>query len=208
MKICKILGIDFHLALSFFIFFGIIIFSGAETIWFYSMLYFSVLVHEFCHALTAKQLGYNVPKIELNGLGGFAHIDKLIKATARDELLIIGAGPLSNLIFAFYFYILNYFFPSPPIKMLMGMNLFLVVFNLIPIAPLDGSKILKSLLYLWHDDKLRAIETSYIVSVGSTGLVLAFSMYFQQYNMCMFYLIAFLMGYVEYHQSKLFLENS
>lgn len=207
MRICKIFGIDFYLTIGFFVFAGLVAFSGPETMWFYSMLYLFVLVHEFCHALTAKHLGYNVPRIELNILGGIAYINNLIKATAKDELLIIGAGPFSNLMFALEFFVLDWFFPSKAITTLMNMNLFLVVFNLIPMAPLDGNKILKSLLYMKHNDKLRAIQTSYAVGIGSTGFALAFAIYFQQFNMCFFFLLVSLMGYVEYRGSVAFIEN-
>lgn len=207
MKICKIFGIDFYLTLSFFIFFAFIAFAGIEAMWFCSMLYLSVLVHEFCHALTAKQLGYNVHKIELNALGGIAYIRELLTATAKDELLIIGAGPFSNLIFAIYFFVFNWFFPSKSLEVLMEMNLFLIAFNMIPIAPLDGNKILKSILYLRHNDKLRAIQTSFAIGIGCTGIVLGISIYLGQYNMCIFYLIASLMGYAEYVQSKMHLEK-
>lgn len=170
------------------------------------MLYLSVLVHEFCHALTTKQLGYDVPKIELNAMGGLAYIKDLNTASAKEEFLIIAAGPLSNLMFALDFFILNQFYPSHAIKMLMVMNLFLVAFNLIPIAPLDGNKILKSVLYFWYKDKLRAIQTSYVVGMGTASIVLGTCIYFQQYSMCIFFLFASLLGWAEYEQSKM-LEN-
>ena len=65
----------------------------------------------------------------------------------RDEILVALAGPGSNFIFAVALSLLNnYIFPTPILAYLILINLSLGIFNLIPIPPLDGSKILLNLL--------------------------------------------------------------
>lgn len=131
-----------------------------------------ITIHEFCHALAADKLGDPTPRaygrLTLNPL---AHIDTLgtiilplfsaltglpvlgwAKPTPidpynfshprRDETIVAFAGPLSNFILAF---ILSRF-PYPIAHYIANISLYLGIFNLFPIPPLDGSKILLNLL--------------------------------------------------------------
>lgn len=86
------------------------------------------------------------------------------------EALVAGAGPASNLVLAVVFGLLIRFeviplSALPVVAVIVIINLVLAVFNLVPIPPLDGSKILFSLLppRLWH---IREIMERY-------GLILA-----------------------------------
>lgn len=76
----------------------------------------------------------------------------------RDELIISLAGPASNLLIAITFAILSQFLPinSFLVYMIIVINVSLAIFNLLPIPPLDGSKILLNLLpekqsYEWQE---------------------------------------------------------
>jgi Zn-dependent protease len=67
------------------------------------------------------------------------------------EALIAIAGPLSNIALAIIFALLFRFVTFTPIFStlcfnIVGLNLFLALFNLVPLPPLDGSKILPTLL--------------------------------------------------------------
>lgn len=65
----------------------------------------------------------------------------------RDEALVAAAGPLSNIAIAVAFALLFRFgFAVPLFLPIIGVNLALAVFNLLPIPPLDGSKVLFALL--------------------------------------------------------------
>jgi len=131
-----------------------------------------ITIHEFCHALAADKLGDPTPRaygrLTLNPL---AHIDlfgtiilPLISALTqlpilgwakptpidpynfahprRDETIVALAGPFSNFLLAF---ILSRF-PSPFAHFIANISLYLGIFNLFPIPPLDGSKVLLNLL--------------------------------------------------------------
>ncbi len=74
-----------------------------------------------------------------------------LKNPRRDMMLVGAAGPLSNFIFAFVLIQIMRFVPSTPmldfiLKNLIFVNVLLGVFNLIPIPPLDGSRIVSGLL--------------------------------------------------------------
>lgn len=131
----------------------------------------ALTIHEFAHALTADRLGDPTPRsqnrLSLNPLNHldplgtimliFAHfgwgkpvqIDPYnLKNPKRDELLIALAGPTSNILLAIVFTLLTKFFPflTSILSTFIFYNIVLAVFNLLPIPPLDGSKIFLNLL--------------------------------------------------------------
>jgi Zn-dependent protease len=140
----------------------------------------SIGIHEFSHAYAAYKLGDDTPKyqgrVTLNPL---AHIDPIgllliviagfgwgkpvmfdvynLKNPKRDVLIIALAGPLSNILLAFIAHLYGSFFGfNPVLNQLLFLNLALAVFNLIPIAPLDGFNVVTGLLpyniaYKWRD---------------------------------------------------------
>lgn len=130
-------------------------------------LIISITIHEFAHAFVADRLGDPTPRangrLSLNPLRHLDPLGTLILLVAnfgwgkpvvidpynfshprRDEILVSLAGPLSNIILAFLLIQLHKFIPIPTIFIVI--NLYLAVFNLLPIPPLDGSKILINLL--------------------------------------------------------------
>lgn len=131
----------------------------------------ALTIHEFAHAWAANYLGD--PTARLEGrmtLNPLAHLDPIgtltlflfgfgwgkpvpidaynLKNPRRDEALISLAGPGSNLIFTLLIAGINLVFPIPIyiLRPLMTINLGLGLFNLIPLHPLDGSKILTGIL--------------------------------------------------------------
>lgn len=107
----------------------------------------SILIHEFSHYIFLRLFKVDVKNLELSIIGGILEInDKNISLSKR--LLINFAGVISNLIIILLIKIsgvssLNY---------LLFYNLFIIIFNLIPIIPLDGFRILNDLLSSIYDD--------------------------------------------------------
>ncbi len=144
----------------------------------------SITIHEFFHAFAADKLGDPTPRaygrLSLNPM---AHIDPLgtillplfgaisgfpvigwAKPTPIDpfnfqnprkgEIIVSLAGPLSNFLLAF----LVSLFPNQITFTISTVSLYLGIFNLIPVPPLDGSKILLNLLPV---DEAAKIESSF-----------------------------------------------
>lgn len=141
-----------------------------------------ISLHEFCHALAADKLGDPTPRaygrLTLNPL---AHIDPIgtillpligvisgfpvlgwakptpidpynFKNPRRDETIVALAGPFSNFILAISLSLFHSSFAT----YVGNISLFLGIFNLLPIPPLDGSKILLNLLPVDEADKIEA----------------------------------------------------
>lgn len=114
------------------------------------VLYLSVLLHEASHAVTAKRLGYGVTSITLHFLGGMTEIDSGSRKP-RHEFLIAVVGPLTSIGVGLVG--VGLWFLVPPglvrvaIEGLAGANLLIGVLNLVPGLPLDGGRVLKSIVW-------------------------------------------------------------
>jgi len=132
------------------------------------VLIIAITVHEFAHALAADRLGDNTPR-----------------AQGRwDPLLIAAAGPLSNILQALLFTAAlrlndwqHWLAPDSPVVQIFStgilINLALTFFNLIPIPPLDGSKVLSALLpisqAMAYDKFMATFGMIFFVLIAFTG---------------------------------------
>lgn len=137
-----------------------------------AIFFASVLAHELAHSVVAQRHGVRVEGITLWMLGGVAKLDGE-SPTPRAELLISAAGPGTSVALAGLFAAgaatLNglgapELFASA-LAWLAVINGILAVFNLIPAAPLDGGRILASLLWFHHNNRHRAVATAANVGV-------------------------------------------
>jgi Zn-dependent protease len=119
----------------------------------YLALFMIVLMHEFGHALACRQVGGRADRIVLWPLGGVAYVDPPQRPGAT--LWSIAAGPLVNVALM---PVLGILFAQAAtngssrnvvelIYAIRGMNFLLLIFNILPVYPLDGGQILRSLLW-------------------------------------------------------------
>ena len=114
------------------------------------VLYLSVLLHEASHAVMARRYGLPVTSITLHFLGGMTAIEGEAR-TPRQEFMIAVVGPLTSL--AVGGVALGLWFLHPDGLLLMaieglaGANLLVGALNLIPGLPLDGGRVLKSVVW-------------------------------------------------------------
>lgn len=146
----------------------------------YVALFAIVLMHEFGHSLACLQVGGKADQIILWPLGGVAYVNPPPRPGAT--LWSIAAGPLVNVILfpilsAFYYVAaqsgLNDTAPDlyAFIRSIWQMNLGLLIFNMLPIYPLDGGQILRSLLWFPFGRARSLVITSTIGFFGVAFLV-------------------------------------
>jgi Zn-dependent protease/predicted transcriptional regulator len=118
-------------------------------------LFISIIAHEFSHSLVARKYGLPITGITLFLFGGVAEMEEEPK-TAKAEFMMAIVGPISSVLIAFACYIvysfgLNVGWPYPVIGViyyLAMINGVLAAFNMLPAFPLDGGRVLRSIL--WH----------------------------------------------------------
>lgn len=150
--------------------------SGVWNVIEYLMLFGIVLVHEFGHSLACRQVGGTAEQIMLWPLGGVAYVSPPPRPGA--VLWSIAAGPLVNVLLvpitvALYWvgkhFDLDVRLSTDALSFLYNIaiiNFGLLVFNLLPIYPLDGGQILQSLLWFF----IGRAYSLYVVS--SFGLII------------------------------------
>ncbi|MGE4488834.1 MAG: site-2 protease family protein [Kiritimatiellales bacterium] len=109
-------------------------------------LFLSVAVHELGHSWVAIRKGCRVHEIMLLPIGGVAKMSGL-PSRPKDEFLIAGAGPLTSLLLALFFWALALLGPFMMLfTSLAEINLMLCLFNLLPSFPMDGGRIFRAFM--------------------------------------------------------------
>jgi len=152
-----------------------------------SLLFFaSVLVHELMHSLVAKSQGTQVASITLFILGGVSSITSEPK-TPKDEFWMAIAGPgsslvLGGIVWGIYFALRGMSgnaaeFVTAVAFWLGYINIALGVFNLIPGFPLDGGRVLRSLMWWSNHDLQKATKVASYIGRGVGYLFIAGGVY-------------------------------
>lgn len=143
----------------------------------YLALFLIVLMHEFGHALACRQVGGKADRIVLWPLGGVAYVDPPQRPGAT--LWSIAAGPLVNValipVLAVMFSQVVANGASRDLAELLFMtrriNYLLLIFNILPIYPLDGGQILRSLLWFVLG-RARSLQAATIIGlIGIVGFI-------------------------------------
>ncbi|WP_257346312.1 M50 family metallopeptidase [Pseudalkalibacillus decolorationis] len=115
------------------------------------ILFSIVFIHELGHAFTAALFKWRLVKIELLPFGGVAEMDEYGNRPYHEELLVILAGPLQHVwMLAAASIGLNYGMGDPYLlQMIISINWMILLFNLLPILPLDGGRLLFLLVTLF-----------------------------------------------------------
>jgi Zn-dependent protease len=191
IKMARIAGIELKIHLTFLIFLAWIAFSyyrvggsaaAMQGTLFVVLLFLCVLLHELGHALTARRFGIRTPDITLLPIGGVARLERMPE-DPKQEFAIAIAGPLVNVaiaaILVFALKVGTSFsdledLQTPRVALLAklaSVNIFLVLFNLIPAFPMDGGRVLRALLAMRMN---YARATQVAASVGQ-GLAFVFA---------------------------------
>lgn len=143
--------------------------AALATVLFVLAIFGCVLLHELGHALAARQFGIPTRDITLLPIGGVAALERMPR-NPWQELWIAVAGPLVNVVIATVLFVGLWIGPAGNagfvgrfIQQLAITNIALVVFNMIPAFPMDGGRVLRSVLAMFME-WVRA--TSIAVSVG------------------------------------------
>jgi Zn-dependent protease len=154
----------------------------------YLTLFLIVLIHEFGHALACRQTGGKADQIMLWPFGGVAFVSPPQRPGAY--LWSIAAGPLVNVILFPILTLLGIAVGAMHLKAsypdaarfivsIWSINTGLLVFNLLPIYPLDGGQLFRGVLWIWLG-RVRSLRVASIVGLaGAIGLGLLAFLYLQ-----------------------------
>lgn len=122
-----------------------------------------IFIHEIGHVLVALYYKWNIAKILILPFGGLTIFNEQINKSLKEELHILIGGPLLQTSFFILMYNItnNYVF--------YNYHFFILLFNLLPIFPLDGSKLLNIIL-----NKIIPFKISYIITLVISIIIIFF----------------------------------
>jgi len=155
-------------------------------------VFLTVVLHEFGHAFAARRYGIPTRDITLLPIGGVARLERMPR-DPRQEMVVALAGPAVNVVIAIGLYLFlratggipelvdstaltEGFLQRGFVARLLAVNIWLVVFNLIPAFPMDGGRVLRAVLVMRSGDYAAATEhaarvgTFFALLFGVVGL--------------------------------------
>lgn len=141
-----------------------------------------ILIHELGHILMSLLFKWEIEKVIILPFGGLTKYNQLINTPLREEFLVSISGIIIQLIFyKFTCYYIDY-------KYYSLINYFVIIFNLIPIHPLDGSKILNILF-----NKMLSYKSSFLLTIIISNIfIIIFSLFLFNINKLFIFIFIFL----------------
>lgn len=146
-------------------------FSWTNVLFFYVM---AIALHEFAHYVVANKLGYDIHSIVFSISGAGLHGNCVFNE--KDDIKISLAGPLVNLLMILFLLSLWWIYPTSYLFTydFFICNISVMCFNLLPIYPLDGGRVLMAILAIKKVDKSKVKKAMLFISfvIGLFVLVL------------------------------------
>lgn len=212
LKFGSIFGIPIELHITFLLLLLIFSIFGFIPLLVIVLLFASVLVHELAHSLVGRHYGAKIKKITLLPIGGVSQMEAIPKG---HEFAIAVIGPVTSIVLGILLFLFGSLFGlsmyfdlnwvelsslKDIVRIVMSLNFFLGLFNIIPAFPMDGGRVLRAYLAT-KMDYLKATEIS--VRIGQ-GLAIIFAFVGVFYNPWLIIIAFFIyMGGMGEYQSTL-----
>ena len=183
------------------IFLLLLLFFITKQLEFYLVIMISVIIHELGHLLTGIILGMEPEKFELHPVGvtisfkiDMGNLNKKIKKGNTlniKKICVALAGPLTNVIIILIIHNLSLSITKEMI--IIYANILIIIFNSLPIYPLDGGRIIKNVLHIFIGKRKSCVyisNISIIVTIVLTSL--SSILVFYLHNIAIFFIISYL----------------
>ena len=200
----------FRIDLKIFAFLVLLYFTKQIEI--YGIIMALAIIHEITHLLAGIFLKMKLKKITLMPLGLSVEFNlnpsdynyKILKSNKLEikKIIVAISGPLANLILMIF---TNFISLENNLKeLIIYANLIIALFNLLPIYPLDGGRILKSLISLFINKKEAEIYTNKISNFMMSFITFFFSILIYYFKNITFLLILFYLWYIVLKENKIY----
>ena len=158
------------------IFIFLLIFYLTKQLEIYAVLMLLAFLHECGHLIAGLLLKLKPRRLEINPFGLaviFEEFGSKNNSFEWKKVIISAAGPITNLII-----MLAVIFINPPIaqitkEVIIYANILIISFNLLPIYPLDGGRIIKGILYIYKGRNTADHISNKIANIGAILLTFA-----------------------------------
>ena len=169
------------------------------------LIYFIVLFHELGHLFIIKVLGYKILRVDIYPSGGVTQIDKKINTKISHDLLIASFGILFQIIlYCIFTFLYSFsFIRSSTYELFFTYNTTILLFNLLPIIPLDGYQFLRCIWEILFPFK-KAFKISFVISLIAVLLFITYNHLFSLNN---YLIITFLIYKIIYEYKNFKYQN-
>ncbi|RTR35477.1 stage IV sporulation protein FB [Robertmurraya yapensis] len=164
-----------------------------------SLLLLIIFIHEMGHAVAASFFSWRVKRISFLPFGGVAEIDEHGNRPLKEEAIVTLAGPIQHLwLLAVAFFLYEFNLISDFIYTnFVQFNLMILIFNLLPIWPLDGGKF----VFLWLSLKEsfpKAFRQTLHISIFALSIFVLMILLVEPVNLNVWIIVAFIIFTLRY----------
>ncbi|MEQ2526385.1 M50 family metallopeptidase [Bacillaceae bacterium CLA-AA-H227] len=164
-----------------------------------SLLLLIIFIHEMGHAVAASFFSWRVKRISFLPFGGVAEIDEHGNRPLKEEAIVTLAGPIQHLwLLAVAFFLYEFNLISDFIYTnFVQFNLMILIFNLLPIWPLDGGKF----VFLWLSIKEsfpKAFRQTLHISIFALSIFVLMILLVEPVNLNVWIIVAFIIFTLRY----------
>lgn len=145
MELIKLWGVSVRIHPTFLL---VLLLYGVLGLAAQALLVFALVsAHELAHLMTARAYGFKVVGFELFPFGGAAYAEDLFEGRKLEESVVALAGPALNVVLLFAAQALRWdgLWTGEPAADFVRFNVWLAAFNLLPVLPLDGGRVVRAL---------------------------------------------------------------
>lgn len=161
------------------IFIFLLVFYLTKQLEIYAILMLLAFLHELGHLIAGLLLRLKPKKLEINPFGLAVIFEEFGCKNNEFELkkvIIASAGPITNLIIMLLVIFINLPLEQLTREIIIYANILIIAFNLLPIYPLDGGRIVKGILYIFKGKELADSVSNKIANIGAILLTFAGSL--------------------------------
>ncbi len=160
----------------------------------------SIILHELAHIIVGFLFGYKIKNFKFLPFGTYIEFQEHVKSNNQilKNIIIYLSGPIMNFFISYIFFMFKFNFSEE----IIYSNLILGIFNLLPMNPLDGGKILKEIFKIFYDNKRSNLYSYKITKLFLCIFTFIYGILIIKFKNITLFLVLIYMWYIDIKEYK------